>query len=60
MIIPGFLVIASVCLTIAITKVRDLSQTDFSGAKLDLVQIDRSSFQTAKTSGAAIDRTSWL
>jgi hypothetical protein len=59
-IIPSFLSIASVCLTIAITKVRDLSQTDFSGANLDLVQIDRSSFQTAKTSGATIDRTIWL
>jgi uncharacterized protein YjbI with pentapeptide repeats len=59
-LIPIFLAIASVCLTIAITKVRNLSQTDFSGANLDLAQIDRSSFQTAKTSGAAIDRTSWL
>jgi hypothetical protein len=59
-LIPVFLTIASVCLTIAITKVRDLSQTDFSGVNLDLAQIERSSFQTAKTSGAAIDRTSWL
>jgi uncharacterized protein YjbI with pentapeptide repeats len=59
-LIPVFLAIASVCLTIAITKVRDLSQTDFSGANLDLVQVDRSSFQTAKTSEAAIDRTIWL
>jgi uncharacterized protein YjbI with pentapeptide repeats len=56
-LIPVFFAIASVCLTIAITKVRDLSQTDFSGANLNLAQIDRSSFQKAKTNGAAIDRT---
>ncbi len=58
--IPAFLAIASICFAIAITKVRNLSQTDFSGANLDLAQIDRSSCQTAKTSGAAIDRTTWL
>jgi uncharacterized protein YjbI with pentapeptide repeats len=59
-IIPVSLAITSVCLAIAITKVQDLSQTDFSGANLDLAQIDRSSFQIAKNSGAAIDRTTWL
>jgi uncharacterized protein YjbI with pentapeptide repeats len=53
-------VLFPIYITFAITKARVLAQTDFSGATLDLAQIDRPTFQRAKTTGAAIEITVWL
>jgi uncharacterized protein YjbI with pentapeptide repeats len=53
-------ILSPIYLTFAITKARVLAQTDFSRATLDLAQIDRPTFQRAKTTGAAIETTIWL
>jgi hypothetical protein len=59
-IIASCLVMASGCLALAISQAQDLAKTDFSGAKLDFAQIDRSAFDQANTTETEIARVTWL
>jgi uncharacterized protein YjbI with pentapeptide repeats len=58
--ITGSMGVASGALLALIAGAGSLAKTDFSGARLDLAQIDRSAFHQAKTTEAEIERVTWL
>jgi uncharacterized protein YjbI with pentapeptide repeats len=58
--ILGWWTVALGCLVGVVIGARNMVRTDLSGACLDLAQIDRPTFQKAKTTGAAIETTIWL